>query len=855
MSTNVERLILAVLMVILAGAISLNRWAYSVDQAIYDASIAQFRKPIDKDILVVAIDERSLLELGRWPWPRNLHAQLVDRLREAGVKAIAFDVVFAEPDRIHPEYDKQFAAAIKRMGNVVLVVHMEQTHAGGQILEVLPDPQLFAAAATAGHIHVEYDVDGVSRAVFLKEGLGEAYWPHSMYALWEMTGKNPEEKIPGLRQTQGQVASPFVIQRDFYNLIPLADPTSKTSTVSYTDVIHNRIAARNLAGKIAIVGATAKGSGDIVATSVGPMNGVEFNANVFNSIRNGTTIVPVSMPVHAIVSMLAVFIIIMLGVRASPRQYLFLTLSAVVLVLVIAVVSLASIRLWFAPLSIVIPLLIFYPLWSWRRLEQALRFLRRELARVELQTSPNPQWNIEELKQKLHFLSELTAVSDWHLIEKKSNQTLAGTAIPLPANTETMALELVDERGVIPGLLQWQKSAEPIEQALWRNALSSLALRSGAVEKQVPSELVSETIARLRDANREIDESRAFFDQCLENLQDAVLVADLFGEVTFANVRARSLFHLQDKNNIQLMPCLHQLEIEGGWQPVINRLVREPSEVYAEVKGAGENQVFFLQLAGLTWRTSELDTLIFSFTDISIVKESERARTEALHFLSHDLRSPVVSILALLEHYRNGNRQQLTTDPQLRDVLSEIEDYARKNLSFAESFLQLARAEIVGDSKFDLCDIHSVVDNALMMTRQQAVAKQIEVHLDRSREDMWVWGDGDLLERVVINLLTNAIKYSHSNTEIRLAVHTNDDQVVIKVADQGIGIGADELDNIFRKFHRTAGAKPISGAGLGLHFVDTVCKKHNGTIDVTSEMGVGSTFTVKLPLCDSLFDV
>lgn len=844
-------------MVALAGATSLNRWAYSVDQAIYDAAIAQFRGPMDKDILIVAIDERSLLELGRWPWPRYLHAQLIDQLHQADVKAIAMDVVFAEPDREHPEYDVLFADAMTRMGKVVLPVHMEQTHAGGQILEVLPPPNLFQSAASVGHVHIEHDVDGVCRAVFLKEGLGEAYWPHLMYELWLLSDESASHPLPGLRQKDGQDRSPFVIARDYYNLIPLADPTASVARVSYTDVIHNRISPRNLANKIVLVGATAKGLGDVVATSIGAMNGVEFNANILNSLRNGTTIMPVSKLAHALISMFAVFAVLMLGVRASPRQYLLITVSAALLALALSVVGIVTVRVWFAPLSIIMPLLVFYPLWSWRRLEQALSFLRRELARAELQADRGGQWQSKEFDQKLSFLSTLAAVKTWQLVDKQSDSVLAGDKVGWSGGNDSMDLSLMADPSLKEKILrwQWQDTASQPERALWHHSLDSLAVRPGVVEKRVPSELVSETIALLRNANREVDESRAFFDQCLENLQDAVLVSNLFGEVTFANAKARSLFQIQDKNDAKLMLCLQQLEIDGGWQPILHQMVSERSDIYAEVKGARENEVYFLQLAGLTWRSNELDTLLFSFTDISFVKESERARTEALHFLSHDLRSPVVSILALLEHYRNANKDQLVADGQLREVLSEIEDYARKNLSFAESFLQLARAEIVGDSKFDLCDIHSVVDNALMMTRQQALAKKISVEVDRSREDMWVWGDGDLLERVLINLLTNAIKYSQSGTEIKLTVKTHNEQVVIKVADQGFGIGADELQAIFKRFHRSSGAKPVGGAGLGLHFVDTVCKKHGGTIDVVSELGLGSTFTVTLPLCENQFDV
>jgi len=844
-------------MALLAGAISLNRWAYSIDQGIYDAAITSFRSPMANDILIVAIDERSLLELGRWPWSRSVHAQLVDKLSAAGVNAIAFDIVLAEADREHAENDQLLADAMARMGRVALLVHMEQTYAGGQILEVLPTPVLFNAAAAVGHVHIEYDVDGVCRAAFLKEGLGEAYWPHLAYALWSLTGEPLPETMPGLRADNLTSASPFVIQRDFYNLIPLANFGSNIATVSYTDVIHDRIPVRNLVNKVAIVGATAKGLGDIVATPLGPVPGVEFNANVFNAVRSGLSIVPVSASVHALISVIAVFGVIMLGVRASPRQYLLLTIVATASVLVLSVVALFTARLWFAPLSILLPLLIFYPLWSWRRLEQALGFLRRELARVEPQAETKHYWDVTDVAPKLSFLSQLTSVFNWQLVDMTDNKVLAGNLLPHSESIHIheINLSLAGEPRRCELQWQWQEDAPNKDRELWQRSLTEIDGEILAAEKHIPSELVSETIAQLREANRQVDEIRTFFDQCLENLQDAVLAGNLFGEVIFANARARAMFAVASNRGDSLMACLNQLEIEEGWQSVLSKVVHHDGEIHAEVKGKSESELYFLQLTGLKWRATELDTLLFSFTDIKVVKESERARTEALHFLSHDLRSPVVSILALIEHFRSRPGVDLENQSQLREVLAEIESYARKNLAFAESFLQLARAEIVGDSNFDLCDMHSVIDNALMMIRHQALAKNIAIEVDRTREDLWVWGDGELLERLVINLLSNAIKYSHSGTRIDLNVELIGHNVRVCVTDQGIGIGPQELKNIFRRFHRASSSIPVSGAGLGLHFVDTVCKKHGGSVEVTSELGVGSSFAVVLPLCESEFDV
>ncbi|WP_317930766.1 CHASE2 domain-containing protein [Halioxenophilus sp. WMMB6] len=854
-----ERLLLALAMAILAAMISLKRWGYSVDQALYDAAIAQVKPAIGPDILILAIDERSLLELGRWPWPRSVHAQLVDILNEAGVKAIAFDIVFAEPDRANPDHDHRFAEAISAMGRVALLVHMEQTYSGGQILEVLPTPELASAAAALGHVHIEYDVDGVCRSVFLKEGLGEAYWPHLMYALWQLSDATLPEQMPGLQAENPSAASPFLIARDFYNLIPLAGPAARVTTLSYVDVISGRIPERTLRDKIVIVGATAKGLGDIVATPAGPMPGVEFNSNILNSLRNRATLVPVTAGVHLVASVLLVFGLIMAGLRATPRQYLLLTLLATLSLLAASVATLVVLQIWFAPLAAILPILIFYPLWSWRRLEQALRFLRRELTRVEQQASPAVHSTLAEITRKLTFLGQLTGIDDWQLVEASTDKTLAGSPTLL-ANRDTLAGKLamslhIDDELRSCQLLWRDGGGRTVDQQLWLSALANLDAATRSRAQIQPAELVTDTIARLREANQKAEENRAIIDQCLENLQDAVLVANLFGEILFANARARASFTVQSNRGESLMGCLEQLSIEGGWPAVLKKQLHNNVELFAEVQAKGDQKQYFMQLARLPWLFSHSESLLFSFTDITVIKESERVRTEALHFLSHDLRSPVVSILALIEHYRAKYGEQPASQSDFTEILAEIELYARKNLSFAESFLQLARAEMVGDANFDLCDMHSVIDNALLMVRQQALAKSIEVNVDRSMDDIWVWGDGELLERLLINLLSNAIKYSDSNTQIRLLVQRRQDEVDISVVDQGEGISAEQLTKIFERFHRAGSRLEISGAGLGLHFVDTVCNKHGGRIAVESRLGEGSCFKVTLPLCDNEFDL
>ncbi|GAA6166382.1 CHASE2 domain-containing protein [Sessilibacter corallicola] len=850
-SVFVERFILALVMALLAITISISRWGYSVDQAFYDAVLTRFPSEPPKDLLIVAIDERSLLEIGRWPWSRRVHAQLLDKLREADAQAVAFDIIFPDPDRYDPQSDQIFSEAIANFGSVVLSVHMEQTYQGGQILEVLPTPILASSAAALGHVHVEYDVDGVCRAVFLKEGLGEAYWPHLMLSLLNLVYPDEDYEIPGLRPNESITNSSFAISRDYFNLIPLAGPPPQVESVSYTDVIHDRIPLRTLSDKVVLIGATAQGMGDLIATPFGTMDGVEFNANIYKSLLHKTTIIPVDVHLHWIFSCIIVFVLILSGAYATPRQYFILTSVYVLSITLLSAIFILYARLWFAPLAVIIPLLLFYPIWSWRRLEQAIRFLRRELYRAQQEAESSNQQIDTKLAERLTFVAKIVGLSQWQISDGSSD---GGKSF-----NHMKPIDVVSSDNFNRVSISWDESSDMDTKysQLWRSAID---LNANVVEKpeKKPAELVTATIQSLRKATQEAEINRKFTRQCLENIRGAIVVTNIFGEAILINDTARSSFDLVEDKPLHLLEFLHDFQIDGNWLHLIQTAILEQTDISVEAKLVNTEKEYLCQLVALNWQSKYTDTLLFSFTDITMVKESERARTEALHFLSHDLRSPVVSILALIEQYRNTklNRDDVVEKSEVNSMLSDIEAYARKNLSFAESFLQLARAEIAGQSKFDLCDIHSVIDNALLMVRHPASQKKIKIDISRTMDDMWVEGDGELLERLLINLLTNAIKYSSSDTLVQVFAEVEGSNLVIKVKDQGHGIKPEDLPNIFQRFKRVAGQTNVSGAGLGLHFVEIVARKHGGSVRVESEFGKGSCFIVVLPAYqdDTLLD-
>lgn len=263
------------------------------DDALYDLNMRHWSYLPGDGVVIVAIDPKSLAELGRWPFPRALHARLIKRLDAAGVRAIGMDVTMTTPDADHPQNDRALAAALRQSHRVVMPVFAEPSDLGGTLQETLPVPALAQGAVAFGHVDVDQGVDGITRGAYLVAGLGRAYWPSLALALYRLD--HPAEDgthLPGLRNPTPGSTSPYLWVRDHYVLLRYAGPAGRFGRVSYADVLDGRVPAALLQGRVALVGATAEGMGDIIRTPDGLMPGVEYQANMLESLHRGDLIVP-----------------------------------------------------------------------------------------------------------------------------------------------------------------------------------------------------------------------------------------------------------------------------------------------------------------------------------------------------------------------------------------------------------------------------------------------------------------------------------------------------------------------------------------------------------------------------------
>lgn len=360
-------------------SIHLN-WLWRLDGVIYDIGLDVLQRQPDDDIVIVAIDDRSLSEIGRWPWRRAVHAALVERLISQGARTIAFDIILHEPAHDDLAGDVALAHAMAAHASVILPV-THASYAARSDREGLPDERFAAAAAGLGHIHIELDPDGIARSVYLWEGMG--FPRHAQLALAALATERPDLAARYPRPADGVGHSGDGWRRADWMRIPFSGPPGTFRHVSYVDVLRGEVPDSLLRNAMVFVGTTAVGMGDMVPTPTsghsGLMPGVEVHANVLGALRRGDFVA--NAPVWATALLTTITVLGLMGtmLRTRPRASLLALIAFIGVILAGAWVALAVGRVWVPPASALLAGIVGYPLWSWRRLEASRRYFDVEL--------------------------------------------------------------------------------------------------------------------------------------------------------------------------------------------------------------------------------------------------------------------------------------------------------------------------------------------------------------------------------------------------------------------------------------------------------------------------------------------
>lgn len=774
-------LLLALVLAIFVSMICYYSSLRQLDFDLYDSAHGLNTFHAAEDILIVEIDEQSIEALGAWPWSRRHHGQLLEQLTRVGIHHVAFDVIFSEQNTADIEGDIVFADAIAKYNGVVLPTFIGQLKDKGAVLEIPPAPLFYEANPAIGHVHIDCNSDSICRSVFLKEGVGQPFWPHISLALFEQQQKEEQNKyssqLPGERANKVGDYSPKLIYRDYHNFILFPDAQTSYQAVSYLDILNGYFPENHFKNVTAFVGSTVAGLGDEISTPGGLLPGVVANAAIYQSLREDALISKVPLWLNVTATGLVGFLLLVFLSSLTPLYFLIGTVCVLVICYLNMAIGIITFHLWFPIAPLMLLFIIYYPLWSWFKIQLALNFLRKQLKKL----------NVESIGDEAIFSSA----------EQESD--------------------------------------------------------SSASNQSLGVEVVTNTLRQLNNLTGTVEEHRFIIKNTLDKLQEAVILAEKTGEIRLANQMAKTLFKLSPDTTLKNLGNKIQLKVNETnerWQIYVDGLLSNQDDSEVELRLTSDNEyendtILFCRCAVTEFirpRREKTKMFILTYTNITTLKSTERSKMDTLNFLSHDLRAPMVSILALIANIKTGRNTESTAVN-----LEKIQAYAEKNLNYSESILQLSRAEGISTRKFNYIDLHAVLDAAYYSIADYAASNDITIRIEREDDDFWVLGDSDLLERAIQNLLTNAIKYSFSRSDIILKICSQDKNIQIKVIDKGVGINEKDSLLIFDRYKRGAVIHDKPGAGLGLYFIKTVMQKHSGTIGIDSAIGRGSCFTLTIP--------
>lgn len=352
-------------------------------------------------------------------------------------------------------------------------------------------------------------------------------------------------------------------------------------------------------------------------------------------------------------------------------------------------------------------------------------------------------------------------------------------------------------------------------------------------------------VIRLTQENLEQESKR--LHSILSYMTDGVLATNRRGQITMINDMAKKQLGVQ-KEEVLNKSILELLRIEDEYE--LRDLITQIPELTIDSQNAnGEYLSLRVRFALIRRESGFISGLVAVLHDTTEQEKEERERRLFVSNVSHELRTPLTSVKSYLEALDEG----ALYDPVAPDFIKVSLDETNRMMRMVTDLLHLSRIDNA-TSKLDVELINftafiTFILNRFDKMRSQDEEKKYELVRDYPINSVWIEIDTDKMTQVIDNILNNAIKYSPDGGKITVSMKTTDDQMILSIKDQGLGIPKQDLPKIFDRFYRVdrARSRAQGGTGLGLAIAKEIIKQHNGFIWAKSEYGKGSTFTIVLP--------
>ena len=348
----------------------------------------------------------------------------------------------------------------------------------------------------------------------------------------------------------------------------------------------------------------------------------------------------------------------------------------------------------------------------------------------------------------------------------------------------------------------------------------------------------------LQQLNKQIGKRESGMQTIFSAMHDALLVVDSNRHLILVNETFRRLFALPE---ISEGAPLREIVRDATLDRVINDALDRGGPVRIELTLDGSK----IELDAVATRNNagEITGALVLFHDITELKKIDQVRRDFVANVSHELRTPLSILRGYIETLLDSPE---TSRAELSRILKVMERHSKRLDLLVDDLLTLAQLES-GNPNLQLGDIavSSFFRELIRDWEKKLATKQLNAVVDLPSDLPAIRADRTRLQEALYNLLDNAVKYSCEHGEIRLIARQRDQEIVLSVSDDGVGIAEDELPRIFERFYRVDKARShdsVRGTGLGLAIVKHIAQLHGGRVEAESELENGTTIRVVLPI-------
>ena len=811
--------------------------------------------------LLIAIDEASLDVYGRWPWSRATHATLLDQLMRDGrtPSVVAFDILFPEPERpdsangedppsplestnapnttsllkaTQPnkprpsapsatraktalptppviDADAVLAAAIARFPAPVLAASLANTDQT-RWRWIKPREPLASSGLRLAHIHTETDPDGHARRYYPIVSMAEA---------GTMLYMGLSLLKPELAPKVTQVANHQFTHNWPDSALLRSPPDDWVDVVSFKDVVLGGVSPAQWHNRRVLVATTASGLGDQYVSPIYKNSAVVSGSDLMLAALYSELMVQqgepplqsVPDPWPAVLAALAAGICLLGLIRIAGVGWQLVWLGGVLGALAaMSAVMFMRLGYWMPPGAIVSAVLAVWLVWLVLKFRLGFAFITQLLQSVDAGAAQASGTGMSR-SQGSRMRTDPASANATHLA--------AGDRLDAQIEAaKRYQAQRVNELDLLSQIIQFLPEATLVltqapNQAQYADtgdggdtkAQFSLEMANQAAQTLIERRNILSPLSSLA-APQNLQDWLANYSPVLTQAQ-RVLVGDAaFDWDTFASSAEQHAFESGvECLNAQRQPYLIQLK----------RVVLQSEPLRSAASKPAESKL-----------DAARSIAILTLTDLTVSNTLRQQRESSLNFLSHDLRSPQSTILALLDLERSHH-------PEARALFEKIEHQARRTLYLAEGFVNLTRAEQGERYQFALHNLSDVMLECVDELWAQAQKKSLHIALHVPEDEVLVYVDRTHMGRTLTNLLRNAIHHCPEHSTIDATVWAEGELAYCSIDDRGTGIESAFLSKMFQPFQQS---RPESreGFGLGLAYVKTVVDQHRGRIEVHS---------------------